>query len=227
LWDGRVFFRHNYPCRTNERFGSVFIDEYRGRLQEAQQLVDHAYSLLGGYFYCDYERIDGILRRIETISVRDKMERIGESYCYVIDANGRQGAYTIWMDPEHGYNVAQAVTQKARGNLSRGQPLVGLQAAYCSLTNVRFNQIDGLWVPVEADRVYSQTMPNGTSFTESSHVKRTEVVLNPDHDALGSFVPSDIRSGATVEIRDLGSDYTWQKGNVVDENGRVVFSIHR
>jgi hypothetical protein len=70
-------------------------------------------------------------------------------------------------------------------------------------------------------------MPNGTSFTESSHVKRTEVVLNPDHDALGSFVPSDIRSGATVEIRDLGSDYTWQKGNVVDENGRVVFSIHR
>jgi len=222
LWDGRVFFRHNYPCRTNERFGSVFIDEYRGRPQEGQQHVDLTYSLLGGFFYCDFERIDSILRRIEAISMRDRMERIGESYCYVIDAKGKQGAYTIWIDPEHGYNIAQAVTQKVRGNLVRSRPLIDHQAAYCSLTNVRFRQIDGLWVPVEADRVHNQTLPNGTSFTESDHIKRTEIILNPDHDALGSFVPSDIRNGATVEIRDLDGEYIWQDGKVVDEQGRTV-----
>jgi hypothetical protein len=56
--------------------------------------------------------------------------------------------------------------------------------------------------------------------------KRTDVLLNPDHEGLHSFVP-DFPAGCRVQVKGLeGIDdsktYTWQDGNVVDENGHKV-----
>ena len=51
--------------------------------------------------------------------------------------------------------------------------------------------------------------------------------MNPDHDGLGSFVPSDIADGSEVQL--LNSDfeaddtlYIWKDGKVVDGEGKEV-----
>ncbi|MCX5638924.1 MAG: hypothetical protein NTX52_14705, partial [Planctomycetota bacterium] len=67
--------------------------------------------------------------------------------------------------------------------------------------------------------------PRGNERTWSksdTYYKRTEIILNPDHDALGSFVPDDIRNGAKAYKVDVpGITYTWQDGRVVDATGKV------
>jgi hypothetical protein len=55
--------------------------------------------------------------------------------------------------------------------------------------------------------------------TTKWHHKRTEVVLNPDHSTLSSFVADDIPDGTKVLFPGLydKTEYTWQNGKPVTE----------
>ena len=65
------------------------------------------------------------------------------------------------------------------------------------LKNVRFEKTEEVWVPVEADM--KQYQDDQISVIKWHH-KRTKMILNPDHNALGSFVPDDIPEGTKVTI---------------------------
>ena len=101
------------------------------------------------------------------------------------------------------------------------------------MENVRFRKIDDIWVLMEADIEYDRTFRNGSFYRSKYHHKRTEFILNPDHDALGSFIPDDIEDGTTVPFfanltddhRYNGSpQYKWSKDAkfVADANGHRV-----
>ena len=48
-------------------------------------------------------------------------------------------------------------------------------------------------------------------------------MLNPDHDALNSFVRNDVKNGATVFLGETPSvAYSWQDGKVIDKDGKVI-----
>jgi hypothetical protein len=226
LWDGETFFQYGgQEKHASFPFGSVTqITNFKGRVEEGQKLYSHARFNLRGYFYGDYERVDSILQEADTISVRDNTQSIGGSDCYVIDAVTKHGRYTLWIDPAHGYNIAKAISRKTKGDLWSHGILKGKAKIYFSLKNVRFEKIDGLWVPMEADTYSRQTWSSGKFWKSSGHIKRTEFILNPDHDALGSFLSDDIRDGAKISyingVRTKG--YTWRNGGPVDENGRKV-----
>jgi len=135
------------------------------------------------------ERLDAVLRGASQISVRPATETIGGSGCYVIDAHTKYGKYSVWLDPEHGYHPIK-MNRRAkegdeyfnRGVLSKGH----IRTAY--LDNVRFEKIDGVWIPMEADRGSDDIFGHPKSFSKcDTHFKRTKIVLNPDHDQLGSF----------------------------------------
>ena len=178
-----------------------------------------------GYFYGDDERADVVMRRALNISVRDDMEEIGASRCYVIDAITKRGKYTIWIDPEHGYNIAKAEIMRKSGDIAFdiNKILESGEQYYTQLSNVRFKQIDGVWVPVEADIKYRWKRPKMYDYKEDIHHKVTEFIINPDHDALGSFEWDDIQNGTEVEIVQVhGITYRWQDGKVVDKTGRVI-----
>lgn len=65
---------------------------------------------------------------------------------------------------------------------------------------------------------------------DNYHYKRTKIVLNPDHNKLGSFDdplenPSndpELKNGTRVLMNHLPIYYTWQDGKVVDKTGRVI-----
>jgi hypothetical protein len=202
----------------------------------------HAGAGVMGYFLGDDgsgERVDQVLRDAQRIQVRDRLEPVGRSRCYVVDAVTKRGKYTIWIDPKHGYNIAKAeVFREARQcdavftESWKGK----IKMFYTSLSNVRFKRIQDVWVPMEADGEFDSESIRSKDWGKW-HYKRTEVVLNPDHEALRSFYPDDIPTGTEVmggfagsapgrdgdDIEDVG-EFTWLPGArfVVDKNCRVV-----
>ena len=234
LWDGKDYYAYN-KAKIKKEFskGTVFLLQNAEDKQCPRRTSTFEHfpgSSAMGHLRKTVERIDTIIRKADSVRVRDKMEKIGDSDCYVIEAKARTGDYTVWIDPAHGYNIAKAEVRRGPGDvLTTGYVLPENDTSFSFLKNVRFKKMGDLWVPTEAEIISGRHKLNSRfNNTTSSHYKITEIELNPDHDTLGSFVPDDILNGAKVRILKGNSlvripgRYTWQDGQVVDENGRVI-----
>ena len=157
----------------------------------------------------DYERIDSILSKADSLSSREKTESIAGCECYVIDAATKRGGYTVWIDPNHGYNIAKVQVQRKTGDLIGDGQYQKTDMSF-SLENVRFEEINDVWVPMQADM---QQIENDGAKTTKWHHKRTQIILNPDFQALKAFVPDDIPDGTKVLFPgEYGTEYKWQNG---------------
>lgn len=189
-------------------------------------------NLLLGYVQTK-ARLDNILKNARRISVRPKPEMIGGSACYVIHAETEYGDFRVWLDSGHGYHPAkiQAFVGVGDDIGDPGSPHIitrkeGTTRKY-TLENVRFKKMDGVWTPMEADRKHHIILGSPEKFSsERSHFRRKTIVLNPDHDALGSFadpmknpeLDPEMRDGTRVNLnlRD-GMKYQWLNGKPVVE----------
>ena len=189
-------------------------------------------SYLVGYIGAD-ERLDAVLRGADRISVRKTTENVGGSDCWVIDAHTKYGRYSLWLDPEHGYHPAK-VRQRAKEGEYRYEHLLSMgSVATAYVDNVRFEEVDGVWVPMEANAGCDRIVGGNRKHFNKEHIhfKRTKIILNPDHDKLGSFADPifedpnndpELLNGTRVRINFLPTRYTWQDGQVVDEKGQKV-----
>ena len=247
LWDGQTYFfwgklptvfieqlaRRRFKTAderaefVQSRAGSVSI---RGREPAKPPAHNALINISMGHLQGDVERIDKILRQADTISVRKEMERVGESLCYVIDAVSRHGKHKVWIDPEHGYNIARARVLKGPGHIkigAWGQP----ETLSYSLDNVRFRKIDDVWVAMEADRKYDEKYASGDFMTSDTHYRQIEVVFDPNHEARRSFDPN-IPDGWKVRFKgfqaiDGKQEFTWRDGAVVNGKGGKVDFLGR
>lgn len=223
LWDGENYIKYSTPDKGRD-LGIVVIERDRNNIRNKRIISSVPDCALMGFFYGDDDRIDLVLRKADKISVRHEIDIINNSKCYVIDAIGRGGEYTIWIDPEHDYHIAKARIRRQENNLMYGKLMQQEEKQSTLMENVRFEKVGDIWVPVEADRKTDRILGRGHFDKWKLHTVRTEMILNPDHDALGSFLPDDIENGATVYIVAGISTikYIWQNGKVVDEKGRVI-----
>jgi hypothetical protein len=126
--------------------------------------------------------------------LRPKPEKLRGSVCYVIEADTKRGEFKVWLDSEHGYHPAKIEVFVALGDDigDPGNPRIitradGITRQY-AMSNVRFEKVDGIWVPMEADSRSHVVLGSPDKFSSGrGHFKRLKIVLNPDHDALGSF----------------------------------------
>ena len=219
-WDGNEYHCHSSIANNPAKPGVVQIGGLR-KDQGATQFCRHSESYVLGY-HSD-ERLDKILRRAGNISLSNKMENVGGSDCYVIKTETANGTISLWIDPEHGYNTAKAETMFKTGN-----PKPDNVITTTKLENVRFERIDGLWVPMEADTLNQKMFDiNGKkgSIRKKSHYKRTGFVLNPDHDTLCSFdnpfvSNTELLEGTQVYKVGDPKNYIWRGGKVVPDEGR-------
>jgi hypothetical protein len=246
LWDGSFHYTFSkLPDKklrelAEQRFKTIeerekFLKEKSGRLiitnrpERPKDGKDDFLSAITGH--CDdffNPLLISILRQAGKISVRDEMQRIGNSKCFVIDAEAKYSRYTIWIDPEHSYNIAQLDNKWEKKSEKSGTKAGGRTQRHISMKDVRFKEIAGIWVPMEAEVTdVTRNFGNGTLRRTKRHYKRTVVLLNPDHEGLCSFVP-DFPNDCRVQVKgiegiDESKNYTWQDGKVVDEKGQVVF----
>jgi len=229
LWDGQMYFNYQRHPAEGYPIGTVTIYQKPSERQ-IEELINYNYCghEIFGFLYGEYERVDKVLRKTANISVRDKLEQIGSSNCYVIDAMTQGGKYTLWIDPQHGCNIAKAIVRWGENVPPCGQAHWRVKNALNSLENVSFGKIKNLWVPVEVDIGLERTWHNGEWTKQSWHHKITEVDLDIDLQALGSFVPDDIKNGAETRIVTADGTlhykekYIWQDGQVVDDKGNVI-----
>ena len=173
------------------------------------------------------ERLDEVLRKASYISVRDTGEIVRGSACSVIDAHTKYGQFSIWLDPEHGFHPARITHEAEQGEPLHDHiiPVGSIATGYSDV--LQFKQVDGIWVPVEVNAGFHRTMGSPAYYMdEDVHYKRTQIILNPDHDKLGSFAdpifedPSndpELKNGTRVRIHidDLRTEYTWHDGQLI------------
>ncbi len=221
LWDRKRYIEHYKEPTLND--SNVFVSFNTKDMKDA---ITRGYFGAGsvlGFLYGDVERFDSILKQADSTSVRDELERVGSGDCYVIDAKTKHGTYTIWLDTEHGYGIAKAYVHRGPKDLRWGRPLDSYKFApydsdTFSIRNVRFESKEDIWIPMEADFRIDSKGPNSAETIDIHHWV-TDLLLNPDHDTLGSFVP-DIENGTSVRIEEApGIRYVWQNGKkfVVDK----------
>jgi len=216
FWDGKCSILYAKRMSTDDRSVVISTEE---RLVKHNMVVWYEGVPILGIRHSDYDPIDSVLRRADSISVRPVLEQVGSVACYVIDANTTSGTYTVWLDPQHGYQIARADIRVGPDNAFRRRPVKDNESDSLSVRNIRFEKIDDTWVPMEAD-IYGTSIRQrqDSSCTSTGHHKITQITINPDHEALGSFVPV-VENGTEVYDRDSGAEYTWQEGMkfVVDE----------
>ena len=118
--------------------------------------------------------------------------------------------HTLWQDPDHGYHLAKAVSVYSKP-LGKGTFVLRQTRA-----NVRFAQMDGVWLPVEMDGSATETGTTDPCKT-LAHYKVTSFVRNPDHEVRGLFRTSDVADGALLWVIEKGKEDRrgrWQDGRV-------------
>jgi len=182
------------------------------------------------------ERLDASLRKASHISLREKTENIRGSDCFVIDAHTRYGQFSVWLDPEHGYHAAKIRRRAKAGEyFNRPDRKVQTGSVYTEYLDVlEFKKVDDIWVPVDANAGYHRTIGSPAYYRdEDVRYKRTQIVLNPDHDKLASFMDpifedpnSDpgLVNGTLLRIHTKARPiyYTWQDGRIFDDKGKAV-----
>jgi hypothetical protein len=222
LWNGETYFR--YIMAREEPVHLHIGSAENTNMREGVIKNNYSGKFFMGYFYPFSGRIDSILHKADSLSVRRTMQSVNGYACYVIDAVCEKDRYTVWIDPQNGYNIARVAIERARSNVQ------GLQSFTVELKNVRLQKIDNEWVPVEANLEDRFDYPNGDYCTDSYYVKLKEMVFDPDHDALRSFFPDDIKDGTKVPFfvgspnRPYYPQYVWSKDAkfVADRKGRLT-----
>ena len=225
-WDGEQLYSHVIAVNNPKSHGIAHL--YKPPKNEEKGELSRKYpaSYLMGYNLESDERMDSILRRAKSISVRQKTERISGSDCYVIDAKTDSGRIFLWIDPAHGYHLAKAEARLAPGDLGPGRHRLSKgDRRTTRLENVRFKKVDDIWVPTEADAYMDRHFGGRNHTTQKWHYKRTEVVVNPDHEALGSFDnpienpenDPELKNGADVYIHGDQTRYIWQDGKLIPD----------
>ncbi|HNY79809.1 MAG: rhodanese-like domain-containing protein [Sedimentisphaerales bacterium] len=213
MWDGKAY--SNYRTGWSDPNGVLVIDNHPHPMEADGLRYQHLAAPVFGYYFNTNERIDQALRNASSLALRNEMEDVNGSLCHVMEAKTKYGDYTIWLDPSRGHSVAKVeiVMLKSLRHLYRGVPVSGDRTFHMRV--LRFEKVDDVWVPFEVDWSSSQTIPGGT-YTTSTRVTIADIVLCPDHEAMGSFVRDDVKEGAKGWI--VPHDHikrTWHAGEFV------------
>lgn len=218
LWDGQ-----NYYCYvgTIQRAGDLVINKpivLRSTDTFSKYFKNFAGSGAMGYFRGEPARIDKVLKKARSLSIRNNMEKVGGSMCHVLEGVTEYGKYKIWFDPSHGYNIAKAIHTQQTGDRTCSADYVLQNNERRQFTNEtkKFKKVGGKWFPVEFSYKGRFKYKQGMTALSKSHIIVVDMKLNPDHEKLKSFIPDDIPNGAFAVDGDAPEiDYRWQDGKLI------------
>ena len=189
FWDGRQMYGQNKGINKPGSVGLASLENNVTSNNHQMLLNGTAYSEMRGYLPPAEQRLDALVRAARSLSVRPRAESVNGAACYVLDAVTDYGRVCLWLDPAHGHQAARATQNISPGNMNiGGQRIPAGSTEQRSFEVTRFEQKGDVWVPVEIKVSSDMNFATTHEFSHATATfKCTEVILNPDHDALHSF----------------------------------------
>ncbi len=156
-------------------------------------------------------------------------ERLSGSLCHIVEAQTKYGTMTVWIAPEKGYNALKYIVRKRGQDILRDDIRIedqGITEWAETVDAIDVQKIDGVFVPISGTLTGKAKATGAWQTTSHVSVKRSEVVLNPDLEALGAFQIS-FPEGTEVTHEDIGGYvFRWTKGKFVPNmNDYLVKSL--
>jgi hypothetical protein len=169
-----------------------------------------------GYFGDD-QRIDVCLKNAEKIRLYNEKISVNGSECYVLDAVSGNVNYKLWIDPEHGYNIAKAVVNKEPGSYMGTKRLESGESIQFRVDTVSYKKVNDVWVVSEAN-IVKKSDTREFKFLDKIQYKLLEADFDPDFEKLNAFGEKDVKNGTKVYVVGVdGINYTWQDGELVPD----------
>jgi len=212
-----------------------YIDRFLANLGTGRLLDGVTYGAHNKTFY-------EVMSEAHTLRLRDKTEIVDGHETFVLEAETKYGKHILWIDPEYGFNTRRMAIHKVAGdydsNTKLGDqprplpPNVNPAVPWCAtvksdltVDNIRIEKVDGRYVPVSAKIRDYEGFEDG-QFTEViSNYKRSDIDFNPDFDAMVRDFLEEVPDETKVYVyheQSSTATYKWQKGQVVDYQGRKV-----
>lgn len=229
LWDGENLYTYN---RSSANAGNVFIS----RRNDSNEVIKNGNNLIKsgisgqimGYPWGNYERINELWKsNSKQFKLREKTENIRGSDCYVIDADIKgMGKYTIWVDPVHNYHITKIYVQRRENDRIWTNKLKKGDYSNEIFEILQYQKVGDSWFPKECTKSIKGNN-SGNIGNDQTSITITNVVFNPDHNALKSFSTDDIVNGAAVNLPALfpKNTFIWQDGKVVDKGRNVIMDF--
>lgn len=230
LWDGQ--YRYTYVQAGPTSPGYLMISNPGSSVEYLKIIKIEGRGYAGqieGYHYCDAENLVNILLDpVVTLELKDKMYTVRGNRCYVLTADVKErGQYTLWIDPEHDYHISRIRVKRTNGDRANTKTRLG-EGDYSDETFevLSYQKIDGLWYPEKYSRK-SEWKFRDKHTIEERMITFDEVLVDPDHDKLRSFIPDDIAEGTVTDLisGSTSEECIWKDGQVIDDEGNVVLDI--
>ena len=135
-------------------------------------------------------------------------EDINETVCYIVEAETEEARFRVWIAPEKGYNMLKATIDSS---IAPGSIVID---------SIEVQKINGIFVPVAGRFVETFKVKDGVK-TVHAKVKRSQIDLNPDFEALGAFRLA-LPDGSRIDDRDSGISYQVFGGEMVPNVDEAV-----
>ena len=152
-------------------------------------------------------------------------ETLNGTLCFVVEGKTTHGTFTVWIAPEKGYNALKYTVRKEAGDILRDDVLIedrGITECVAVVDAIEIQQIDGVFIPIAGRQTDSVKAGDDSESGNHFTVRRSEIVLHPDFEALNAF---ELRfpEGTKVthwDVPDL--EFRWTGGTFVPDMDEYV-----
>jgi rhodanese-related sulfurtransferase len=147
------------------------------------------------------DRVDRFLRSCQNARVRPEIESIEGASCYVLEAETPKGRYTLWMDPNHGYNFAKLHFE------GHGVGMMGVNRA--------IKRFGAAWVPVKAEWEVRAVHPPDFTMSYRHEIVIEDLEIDPNYTTRKAFVMDDVPEGTKTTFlgaggRPMPGEFVWR-----------------
>jgi hypothetical protein len=150
-------------------------------------------------------------------------ETLAGTACHVVEARTKYGTFTVWLAPEKGYNALKSVWRKSGRDILRENIRIEDQSITDwveTVDAVEVEKIDGVFLPVAGGLTWKTKFVDGQGSDNHVTVRRRDIVLHPDFQALGAF---QIVLPEGTEVRLAGDSkrtFRWSEGKFTPDIGK-------
>lgn len=251
VWDRELFYDYGEDTDQSGKivFTRVYVtDEKEQAIKDAAKarMIAFEDGPLLGYMKSDTCHFIDILKSSDDLRLIDSGNEIDDIKCEVLLAKTESGVYKVWFAPGYDYNVlrleltksigdkaygyivgqeARSLSSQILNELTKDNSLASIQKQECKfiLSDVKLQEINGTWLPIEGKYYVKQTYQDGEYNESWYETKRVAIDLEPDLEALNAFKPK-INNGVQVLYKGKPNiiDYVWRDGEIVPDIDDVL-----